>query len=188
MPTTLELWHQHTGHAGSSVLEALPTCCDGVPANLIRCKHGLYKCICCQTSKSTKTTGNDIEDVKAQVPGERFHMDFGFIKAKDIAVDKNDTGEPTKLVTSYDGYNSYLIIVDKATRYIWVFLSANKAPPLKTLHQFLTKHGIPESKREGLNMAIRTDQGGELAGSEKFNKIADSHGYSIKRTAAGSLS
>ena len=67
-------------------------------------------------------------------------------------------------------------------------LSANKAPKLKTLHQFLTKHGIPESKREGLNMAIRTDQGGELAGSEEFNKIANSHGYSIERTAAGSLS
>ena len=37
-------------------------------------------------------------------------------------------------------------------------------------------------------MAIRTDQGGELAGSEKFNKIANLHGYSIERTAAGSSS
>ena len=98
----------------------------------------MYKCTCYQTSNSTKSTGNDIEDVKAQVPGERFHMDFGFIKAKDIAADKIERGEPTNLVTPYDGYNLYLLIMDKATRYIWVFLSANKAPTLQTLHQFLT--------------------------------------------------
>ena len=89
-------------------------------------------------------------------------MDFGFIKAID-----NDT--PTKtLVTSYDGFNSYLLIIEKFTRYIWVFLSQSKSPPIATVDKFLLKHGIPRDKQGGLNLVVRTDQGGELSGSDKF--------------------
>ena len=35
------------------------------------------------------------------------------------------------IITSIDGYNSYAIIVDKATRWIWILLTKSKHPPIK---------------------------------------------------------
>ena len=163
-------------------MEALPRCVDGVPADLSKCRHGLYKCACCQSAKSTQSTGNPAEDIKVTVPCERFHMDFGFIKAIDTESSNKN------LITSYDGFNSYLLVIDKKTRYIWIFLSKNKAPPIATIDKFLIKHGIPLDKRDGLNLVIRTDQGGELSGSEKFQKVLSLHGYTMETTAAGSSS
>ena len=42
----------------------------------------MYQCDTCDRAKSTKTTGNKMEDMKATVPGERFLMDFGFLRAE----------------------------------------------------------------------------------------------------------
>lgn len=83
-PAMYELWHQRTDHAGQRVMEALPHCCDGVPAKLSKCKHDLYKCESCDTAKSTGQSGNEMEDTKATQPGERFHMDFEFVKGDNI--------------------------------------------------------------------------------------------------------
>ena len=111
-------------------------------------------------------------------------MDFGFIKA----LNTDSTEKVHKLIKSYDGYNSYLLIIDKKTRYIWIFLSESKAPPIATIDTFLLKYGIPKGKQRGLNLAVRTGQGGELSGSEKFKRILSLHGYSMEPTAAGSSS
>ena len=64
-----------------------------------------------------------------------------------------------RVVASYDGFSSYLLIVNEATRFIWVFLTKSKAPPLDILDTFLTRFG---HENGGL---VRTDQGGELARS-----------------------
>ena len=46
--------------------------------------------------------------------GQHFHMDFGIVRESAYKVEnKND---PT--ITSIDGFNSYLIIVDRITCYI----------------------------------------------------------------------
>ena len=177
---TYELWHQRTTHSGQNVMEALPRCVDGVPKNLGKCRYGLYKCACCQSAKSTNCTGNPTEDIKAKVPCERFHMDFGFIKALDTESDD----KIKNLIKSYDGFNSYLLIIDKKTRYIWVFLSESKHPPVATVDKFLTKFGIPQDKRDNLNLVVRTDQGGELSGNERFKNILSLHGYTLETTAA----
>ncbi len=47
-------------------------------------------------------------------PGERFHMDMGFIRGTKYS-SKNEDGTT---VTSLDGYNSYTLIIDWATQYI----------------------------------------------------------------------
>ena len=83
-------------------------------------------------------------------------MDFGFIKA----LNTDSTEKVHKLIKSYDGYNFYLLIIDKKTRYIWIFLSESKTPPIATIDKFLLKYGIPKDKQKGLNLAVRTDQGG----------------------------
>jgi hypothetical protein len=61
--------------------------------------------------------------------GRRFYMDFGFMRAS-----SSDYTTPNKtldrVIDSWDGYSSYLLIVDEASRYIWVFLTKSKEPPL----------------------------------------------------------
>ena len=54
-------------------------------------------------------------------------MDFGFIRESGYKVKMEDATR----VTSIGGFNSYLIIVDKATRYLWIFLTALKSPPVE---------------------------------------------------------
>lgn len=44
-------------------------------------------------------------------PGERFHMDMGFVRGTKYKM-KDEDG---RIVTSLDGYNSYLLIIDRAT-------------------------------------------------------------------------
>ncbi len=67
---------------------------------------------------------------------EELHMDFGFMR-----VSANDYMQLSKttdcVVQSYDGYSSYLIIVDAATRFIWVFLTTSKEPPLDIVNTFM---------------------------------------------------
>ena len=70
--------------------------------------------------------------------GQHFHMDFGFVRGSAYTI-KQEEG-PT--VTSKDGYNSYLIIIDRATRYTWIFLRATKHPPI----------GITRRVQEKLNL------------------------------------
>jgi len=84
------------------------------------------------------------------------------------------------IVTSLDGYNSYLLIVDYATRYKWVFLTKNKTPQVETARAFLKTHGttLPFQKY------IHTDEGRELWGSHDFQKMAREAGFIMEPTAA----
>jgi len=38
-----------------------------------------------------------------------------------------------RIVQSYDGYSAYLLIVDGASRRVWVFLTESKTPPIAIL-------------------------------------------------------
>ena len=66
------------------------------------------------------------------------------------------------MVKSFDGYESYLLVVDETSRHVWVFLTELKEPPTETVTDFMRRHG---HKDGGM---IRCDQGGELARSEEF--------------------
>ena len=57
-------------------------------------------------------------------PGMHFHADFGFVRGSDFRM-KTEEG---KTVTSIDGKNSYCLIVDRATRYIWVYIGDQLRP------------------------------------------------------------
>ena len=57
----------------------------------------------------------NLEDgVQQGVAGQHFHMDFGFMRGSKYNV--KQTNGPTLAII--DGYNSYLILVDRVTRYI----------------------------------------------------------------------
>ncbi len=85
--------------------------------------------------------------------GRRFYMDFGYMRAS-----SSDYTKPNKkvdrVVDSWDGYSSYLLIVDEASRFIWVFLTKSKEPLLDIIDTFLDRFG----HRNG--GSIRSDQGG----------------------------
>jgi hypothetical protein len=88
-----------------------------------------------------------------------------------------------RVVLSYDGFSAYLLIIDKALRYVWVFLTNSKSPPLDIIEEFLTQHGHEEGG------CIRTNQGGELAGSSNFQDLLlRKFHYNIKPHGADSPS
>jgi hypothetical protein len=62
-----------------------------------------------------------------------------------------------RVVYSWDGYSSLLLVVDEAMQYIWVFLTKSKDPPLDIVDAFLKKFAHDYGK------SICTDQGGKLA-------------------------
>jgi hypothetical protein len=91
-------------------------------------------------------------------------MDFGFICSSTSDYSRPSTSTD-RVVFSYDGYSSYLIVIDEASRYIWIFLTASKDPPITIVWEFLTHHGHEEGG------CIRTDQGGELARNHSFQDM-----------------
>ena len=111
--------------------------------------------------------------------GQHLHIDFGFVRGSDYAV-KNEKGH---LVTSIDGYRSYCLIIDRASRYIWVLLTKTKEPPIAQLRNLLTKL---QSKVTATHSTVTTDLGGELAGSKSFcNLMMESDiNYSLRTTGA----
>jgi hypothetical protein len=84
---------------------------------------------------------------------------------------------------SFDGFTSYLLIVDEALRHMLVFLTSTKDPRLDLIDKFLTRFGHPDGG------SIRTDQGGELAGSQKLvDMVLWQYNYVIEPTGADSPS
>ena len=91
---------------------------------------------------------------------------------------KKPNKQTDRVVLSYDGYSAYLIIVDGTSRRLWVFLTQSKEPPLDIVRAFMTKFGIGG----GL---VRTDQGGELARSDKFrNMLQNEFQYVVDPTGS----
>ncbi len=68
------------------------------------------------------------------------------------------------VVTSYDGCNSYLVVINKISCYVCVFLTQSKEPPLDIVTAFLVQYGNTD---DGL---VQTDQDGDLACSDAFHQ------------------
>jgi hypothetical protein len=67
-------------------------------------------------------------------------MDFGFIRSstEDYKCPNKSTD---RVVISYDGYSAHLVIVDGASRRVWVFLTSSKDPPIAVLRAFMSRFG-----------------------------------------------
>jgi deoxyuridine 5'-triphosphate nucleotidohydrolase len=105
---------------------------------------------------------------------QMFYMDFGFPRGKTFQV-KDDYG---RLITSFDGYRAYLLIIDRKSRYIWIMLAKTKQPPIHFLKKFFSIHGLPSGRR-----IVRTDKGGELWGSYDFRQTVLEANYLLEPTA-----
>ena len=134
-----------------------------------------------QTEKPPATPEHDwfdgpLEDKDSQLtPGQCFHIDFGFMKGTGYCT-KDEEG---RTITSIDGFRSYFLIIDRRTRYTWVFLTKTKKPPIQIFKQFLKEHGHPSAHHK----TIRCDKGGELQGSQAFKEVIAEANYIMEPTA-----
>ena len=199
-----QLYHYRFGCAGEDNMEEINKHVDDCPQ--LRCNR-FWKCRTCMQEKATYRTGQNpatdaamdravtknAEDItneeqtptvtlsetipdKDLRPGQMFQMDYGFVRGSGYST-KDEDG---RRITSLDGMNCYLIIIDRKTRRTWVFLQKSKTPPIETVRSFLQKNKCRTTGR----LIIRSDQGGELYKSDEFQKMADSEGFILEPTAA----
>jgi dUTP pyrophosphatase len=179
-----ELWHHRLGHPGEKVMSIIHQHVKGVPK--LRKNH-FYSCAACLAKNIKKVHIGEkkqyVKDPNATKPGsnckpgEHLHMDFGFVRGSDWKKKDQDG----KTVTSIDGNRSYLLIIDRATRYIWIFLTKTKHPPVSQVMGFLKRF-------KGLHRdaTVTTDLGGELAKSIAFRKAIKEADYTLHTTGAHS--
>jgi len=161
-----ELWHARLGHPSLVQLDHLPKCSKGLPSAMKT--HPFHFCDVCHDARQSRTARN-MSPEPDPMPGERFHVDFGFVRASSEDC-KPDPDEP-RVVQPHEGHNSYLLAVDAATRCTWVFLCKSKDPPVDILKLLLKQHGTASQAVK----TVRVDQGGELGRSSAFRKaVAES--------------
>jgi hypothetical protein len=109
-------------------------------------------------------------------------MDFGFMWALASDYSWQDKMKD-HVVCLYHGYSSYLLVIDKASRFAWIFLTASKDPLINIVRAFLAQHGHASGG------CISTNQGGELAKSPNFQDLfLRDFNYTIKPTGTDSPS
>ncbi len=192
-----ELWHQRTAHAGIKTMEILHLHADGVP----KLKgNAFYRCPSCMSGKlSTKQpigtkskkhqqyqeptdrppddNNDDAVDeffLPNAQPGQHFHMDFGFVRGSEFNY-KTNTG---RTVTSIDGKSAYLAIIDRASRYMWIFTTSSKQPPVNEARMILQKF-----KSTNPHRTVRVDQGGEL-NSAAFKEMIATENFALELTGS----
>ena len=115
------------------------------------------------------------------LPGQHFHIDFGFVRGSEFKVPAKKGKGPT--LTSINGKNSYCLIVDRATGYMWVYLSNSKYPPMEPVQMVLQKFGSQYSHH-----TIRTDQDKSLGKSVDFARMIKEENFTLEFTGTDSWS
>ena len=174
-----EVWLLRLGSPGVHQLDALPGNVTGIPSVF---EYHPFRFIDFKEQARIRKQTAQRSAVRTNECKKRFYMDFGFMRA--LAADYSRSHKGTdRVVRSYDGYSSYLLIIDEASRYVWVFLTASKNPHLDIVMEFLHQHGHEDGG------SIRTDQGGELARSVAFQDLLlRQFHYTLEPTGADSPS
>jgi hypothetical protein len=151
-------------------------------------RHKFYSCAACMSSKfckshigPTKSYSKEATKIKDILKGQHLHADFSYVRGSDWSRKDSDG----KLVTSTDGFRSYCLIIDRATRYIWIILTKRKTPPIQELRNLLEHLG---SNMKTTYKTITTDLGGELAKAKSFQSmlLESNVKYTLKTTGAHS--
>ena len=194
-----EIWHQRLCHPGKNVMQSIHKHSIGIPPLK---GNSFWKCNSCMSSKSQKTYHtkdhksklvskwkkttlkdllledemNNTDDfyMPNALPGQHFHCDFGFMRSKSYQ-HKDEEG---KIQTSIDGKNAYLLVIDRSTRYMWVYISNSKRPPVQFCKTILSKF-----KSSTKHRSIRCDQG-ELATSHEFQQMVKDEGFTLEVTGS----
>ena len=126
---------------------------------------------------------NDLVDdvyLPEALPGQHFHLDFGFVRGSEFKMETKKGKGPT--ITSIDGKNSYCLIIDRATRHIWIYMSNSKAPPVEPIRMILKKFG----SRSTTHRTVRTDQDKGLGRSLDFKAMLKDKNFTLELTGTDS--
>ena len=192
-----QLWHSRMGHPGRQAMSQLHQHVKGISPlkgnTFWRCpscmpmKIAIKKPITTTSKRkptpSSNCTATISEEIELQdtlhmpdaLPGQHFHMDFGFVRGKEFS----SRDKEGKIMTSIDGYKSYLLIVDRKSRYAWVFLTSSKHPPIKEAEAVLRKFGSKHKHK-----TVCTDQGKELGLSHEFKAMLARNHFTLKVTGS----
>ena len=108
-------------------------------------------------------------------PGQHFHIDFGFARGSEFSL-KLASG---RTITSIDGKNAYLLIADRKTRMLWIYVCNTKTPPVDQVKMILNKFGSKNTHR-----TVRTDQDKALGKSVQFAKMVEEAGFIVELTGS----
>jgi hypothetical protein len=174
-----EVWLLRLGSPGVHQLDTLPGNVTGIPSVF---EYHPFRFIDFKEQARIRNQAAQRSAVWTNERRKRFYMDFGFMRASAADYLRPHKGTDP-VVQSYDGYTNYLLIINEASRYVWVFLTTSKNPPLDKVMEFLHHHGHEDGG------SIRTDQGGELARSATFQDLLlrEFH-YTLESTGADSPS
>ena len=174
-----ELWAARLGFCGEWQLDVIPACADGLPTQF---DYHPFRYIDHKEQARVRRQAAGRVAERVEGCGQCFYLDFGFMRASAKHFGDKDDGKDS-VVRSFDGFNSYLAIVDEHSRYGWVFLCASKDPPIEEMSAHLQTFGL---KTGGI---LRCDQGGELAKCSEFiTEMKSRHGYVVEPTGADSPS
>ena len=173
------MWLLRLGSPGVCQLDLLPGRVTGIPTDF---RYHPFHYINHKEHASVKKGPVQFSVVRTPACRCRFYMDFGFMRSStsDYTCPNKSTDQ---VVSSYDGYSSYLLVIDEVSRCAWVFLTKSKDHPIDIVRAFLTLHGHSDGG------CIRTDQGGELASSSAFcGLLVREFRYCLESTGADSPS
>ena len=170
--TLKTLWHQCLCHLNKRMVSEMHKYADGIPkkSSPDTPLEGCPTCFVCKMKKANKQKG----DIRADATefGQGISLDWGFI------VQRSSDAARSKLLTSLDGDQSYLLLADHATHRLFGIPTGSKRPPIAWLHRWLTRF---KSKDE--NRMAHMDLGGELGQSQEVKDLLEKHGYSVRPTA-----
>eukprot|EP00957_Ditylum_brightwellii_P055930 4237964-Ditylum_brightwellii.AAC.1 len=128
-------------------------------------------CLTCKMWKAVKSHG----DIRkgTEVTGQGLLLDWGFI------VQKSKNQDRVNRLTSINGFQSYLLVVDHHSDRFWPLCSDSKSPPLSWLNCLLTKIS-PNHE----NKCVCMDLGSELGRNVEIKKLLTKHGYDIYPTGS----
>jgi hypothetical protein len=128
-----KVWLLCLGFPGVQQLDVLPQNATGIPAVF---EYHPFCCVDFKEQACIRKQAAQRSAVQTTDCCQRFYMDFGFMHASTLDYSHCDKTKD-HVVLLYDGFLSYLLIVDAASRYVWVFLTHSKSPPLDIVSKFL---------------------------------------------------
>ena len=174
-----EIWMQHLGCPGEDQLDLLPGNVAGIPPSFQY--HPFRFVDWNEEARIQKQAALHSAEQTTEIK-RRFYLDFGFMRALTSTFNRLNKAHDW-VVHSYDGYLSYLLIVNEASRHVWAFLTKSKEPPLDIIDAFLAQHGHSNGG------CLRMDQGRELAcSSHLLDMVLRRYNYVMEPTGANSPS
>jgi hypothetical protein len=117
-----ETWYLRMGGCNETQLKALGSNATGVPPNL---EFHPFRYIDFKEQARIRKQPVGNNPLKVCARAKRFYIDFGFLRASTDDFTKPNA-KKDRIIQSFDGYSSYVLVVDEFTKYSWIFLTSSK--------------------------------------------------------------